>query len=40
MKHEHYIPPVLLFGLITLVQLAASAGGKAFDLTQLTMTAY
>ncbi len=40
MKHEHYIPPVLLFGLITLVQIAASVSGKAFYLTQLTMTAY
>lgn len=40
MKHEHYIPPVLLFGLITLVQIIASVSGKAYYLTQLTMTAY
>ena len=40
MKTSRFIPVLALVGTIVLVQLLTLAGGKAFFLTQLTMSAY
>ena len=40
MKSPRYIPVLILFGIVVGIQLATLAVGKAFYLTQLTMTAY
>ncbi len=40
MKHSRYTPALILFAVVVGVQLLTLAAGKAFYLTQLTMTAY
>jgi branched-chain amino acid transport system permease protein len=40
MKNPRYTPPVILLVVVTVVQLLTLATGKAFYLTQFTMTAY
>jgi branched-chain amino acid transport system permease protein len=40
MKTSRYTPAFILFGVVAVVQLLTLATGKAFYLTQLTMTAY
>ncbi len=40
MKTSRHIPVFILFGVVVIVQLATAMTGKAFYLTQLTMTAY
>ena len=40
MKSSRYTPALILTGIVVGVQLATLAAGKAFYLTQLTMTAY
>ncbi len=40
MKRSRYPPALLLIGVVVIVQLLTFVSGKAFYLTQLTMTAY
>jgi len=39
-KNSRHVPALILFGFVVGIQLLTFAGGKAFYLTQLTMTAY